>query len=544
MMDYICCILGSFMMAFLLGSSFIHNLKKERKIGLSKKKLRSEALKRSANGKPRSDDTDPGGVDVIIVGAGVAGSALAYALGKDGRRVHVIERDLTQPDRMVGELLQPGGYLKLIELDLQDCVSGIDAQEVLGIVFYKDGRSVKLPFPLQNFPSNVCGRSFHNGCLIQNMRKKAASLPNVRFEEGTVTSLVTEKGIIKGVRYKTKAGQESTAYAHLTIASDGGFSNLRRSLCSSKVEITSRFIGFLIENCDLPHPNYGHVFLGDTPILFYSIATGEVRCMVNITGEKIPSISNGEMANYLKTEVAPQVPPELRDAFISTIDKGNLRSAINKSMPASPCPTPGGFLIGDALNMRHPFTGGGMTVAFSDVVVLRDLLRSLNDLSDPVAVCKYLESFYILRKPMACSINSVAGLLSKIFFAKDDPIMKEMGYVCFDYMGLGGIFGGGLMSILSGLFPRPLNVVLHIVALAVFAVGRSLLPCPSPKRLWAAARLLLVCGLFAQSLLILHTGYSSCGASSVAFPVLKAEGIRKTFFPWTLAAYYRVPPAY
>ena len=30
-----------------------------------------------------------------------------------------IERDLTQPDRMVGEVLQPGGYLKLVELGLE-----------------------------------------------------------------------------------------------------------------------------------------------------------------------------------------------------------------------------------------------------------------------------------------------------------------------------------------------------------------------------------------------------------------------------------------
>jgi squalene monooxygenase len=38
---------------------------------------------------------------------------------QDGRRVHVIERDLTEPNRIVGELLQPGGYLKLIELGLE-----------------------------------------------------------------------------------------------------------------------------------------------------------------------------------------------------------------------------------------------------------------------------------------------------------------------------------------------------------------------------------------------------------------------------------------
>ncbi|KAK9949208.1 hypothetical protein M0R45_004741 [Rubus argutus] len=48
------------------------------------------------------------GSDFIIIGAGVAGAALAHTLGKEGRHVHVIERDLTEPDRIVGELLLPG----------------------------------------------------------------------------------------------------------------------------------------------------------------------------------------------------------------------------------------------------------------------------------------------------------------------------------------------------------------------------------------------------------------------------------------------------
>ncbi|KAJ4833976.1 hypothetical protein Tsubulata_027450 [Turnera subulata] len=523
-MDY-SWIFGGFIASLLGFITLIYSFKKKRKISPSVKDQRNEALNRRANGKPRSD-ADHGGVDVIIVGAGIAGSALAYALGKDGWRVHVIERDLTEPQRMAGEFLQPGGYLKLIELDLQDCVNGItDSQEMTGVVFCMGGRSLKLPFPLQNYPSDVYGRSFHHGCFIQKLRKKAASLSNVRFEEGTVTSLVKENGIIKGVHYKTKAGQESTAYAPLTVVSDGCFSNLRRSLCSSKVEITSRFIGFIVKTCDLPDPKYGRAIFTEPSIFIYPIGTNEFRCFVNIIGEKIPSISSGEMANYLKTEVAAQVPPEMRNAFISAIDeKDNIKIATNLSMPASPCPTPGGFLIGDALNLRHPFTAGGMTAAFSDVVLLRDLLRPLNNLSgDPVAICKYLESFYILRKPMACSINAAAGLLSKIFFPRDDPLMREMSEVCFEYMGLGEIFGGGLVSVFAGLSPSPLFLVSHLVGLTVFAVGRSLLPFPSPNRLWAAARLFM-------------------GASSVAFSVLKAEGIRETLFPWTLPAYYRGPP--
>lgn len=60
---------------------------------------------------------------------------------------------------------------------------------------------------------------------------------SVRLEQGTVTSLVEEKGTIKGVQYKTKGGQELTSYAPLTIVCDGCFSNLRRSLCNPKVRL-------------------------------------------------------------------------------------------------------------------------------------------------------------------------------------------------------------------------------------------------------------------------------------------------------------------
>ena len=47
-----------------------------------------------------------------------------------GRRVLLLERDLAQPNRIVGELLQPGGYVKLKTLGLGDAVEGIDAQKV------------------------------------------------------------------------------------------------------------------------------------------------------------------------------------------------------------------------------------------------------------------------------------------------------------------------------------------------------------------------------------------------------------------------------
>lgn len=466
-----------------------------------------------------------GGDDVIIVGAGVAGAALAYTLGKDGRRVRVIERDLAEPDRIVGELLQPGGYLKLVELGLEDCVDGIDAQRVVGYALFKDGKSTRLAYPLEKFHSDVAGRSFHNGRFIQRMREKAATLPNVQLEQGTVTSLLEENGTIRGVLYKTRDGEELKAYAPLTVVCDGCFSNLRKILCSPKVDVPSCFVGLVLENCQLPYDNHGHVILADpSPILFYPISCTEIRCLVDVPGQKVPSISNGEMAKYLKNVVAPQVPPQLHDAFIAAIEKGNIRTMPNRSMPAAPHPTPGALLMGDAFNMRHPLTGGGMTVALSDIVVLRNLLRPLRDLRDAPSLCKYLESFYTLRKPVASTINTLAGALYKVFSASPDEAQNEMRQACFDYLSLGGEFANGPVSLLSGLNPRPLTLVCHFFAVAIFGVGRLLVPFPSPKRMWIGARLI-------------------SGASAIILPIIKAEGVRQMFFPATVPAYYRAPPS-
>ena len=55
---------------------------------------------------------------MVIVGSGILGSALAATLARDGRHVTVIERDLKEPDRIVGELLQPGGRRAVKELGL------------------------------------------------------------------------------------------------------------------------------------------------------------------------------------------------------------------------------------------------------------------------------------------------------------------------------------------------------------------------------------------------------------------------------------------
>ena len=59
---------------------------------------------------------------MVIVGGGILGSALGAVLAEDGRKVTIVERYLSEPDRIVGELLQPGGYRALVKLGLQGVI--------------------------------------------------------------------------------------------------------------------------------------------------------------------------------------------------------------------------------------------------------------------------------------------------------------------------------------------------------------------------------------------------------------------------------------
>lgn len=84
--------------------------------------------------------------------------------------------------------------------------------------------------------------------------------------------------------------------------------NLQWCFNNVQVNVPSCFVGLLLENCELPYENHGHVILADpSPILFYRISSTEIRCLVDVPGQKVPCISNGDLAKYLKTVVAPQV---------------------------------------------------------------------------------------------------------------------------------------------------------------------------------------------------------------------------------------------
>ena len=67
----------------------------------------------------------------------------------------------------------------------------------------------------------------------------------------------------------------------------------------------------------------------------------------------------------------------MKEPFQDSLVNERIRSMPSSFLPADPVETPGVLVLGDALNMRHPLTGGGMSVALNDVLIWRDLFRQV-----------------------------------------------------------------------------------------------------------------------------------------------------------------------
>lgn len=167
--------------------------------------------------------------DVVIFGAEIAGCAAAVAFGEQGRKVLLLEKNLAEPVRAVGELLHPGGVRTLNALGLGvestrvlpvllcfrnanfvvisaryvDCLEDIDSVPCHGYRVSCHKEPVNISYPESPGTSGVRpeDRSFHNGRFVRNLRRAAADTPNVTVVEARVIDVLRDEptGKIVGV---------------------------------------------------------------------------------------------------------------------------------------------------------------------------------------------------------------------------------------------------------------------------------------------------------------------------------------------------------
>ncbi|KAL6862807.1 Squalene epoxidase [Amphichorda felina] len=476
--------------------------------------------------------------DVVVVGAGIFGCAISYALANQGRSVILLERWMHEPDRIVGELLQPGGVAALNKLGLGHCLEDIDSIPCHGYCVMYHGTPKVVPYPTIDDEGNVThqwsgagkegkrpvGRGFHHGRFIMQLRRACLAHENITVIETEVTSTIRgeDSDRILGVETKTtnKETGEKTQdafFGQLTIVADGYASKFRKQVITRAPVVRSKFYALELIDCPLLQPNHAMVIIGTVfPVLLYQIGKRETRCLIDVPAD-IPEASPaaGGVRGYIQNWVLPTVPEPIRTAMVKALEDGKIpRSMPNSWLPPSKQPANGLVVLGDAMNMRHPLTGGGMSVAFNDAVILSELLHPdlVPDLGDTKAIKTAMDTLHWRRKYLTGIVNTLAQALYALF-AANDPQLRALQRGCFDYFERG--MTDGPSGMLGAILQRPLVLTYHFFSVAFLAIWLNACEIVGgPMGLWKAPLALM------DMLLILWR------ASVVFIPVMWREGFR------------------
>lgn len=323
-------------------------------------------------------DTDPAVVesDVLVVGAGPAGSTAARYLADRGLAVTLLEKSRFPREKVCGDGLTPRAVKQLIRLGIDIDAPGWMRNHGLRV----HGGRVEpfvLPWPdLAEFPNFglTRARAEFDDLLAKHAVAGGATL----YEETNVTEPILAGDRIVGVR--SKDGREFRA--PLTIAADGNSSRLALSLGLEKM--VNRPMGVAARayfRTDANFDDYMESWLelwdgkpGESNLLpGYGWAFGLGDGTVNVGLGTVGGSAKSQKMNFRRMMDAwlASTPPEW--GFRPENQIGAVGSAaLPMSFNRQPAYTRGLMLVGDAGGMVSPFNGEGIAYAMEAAEMAAD----------------------------------------------------------------------------------------------------------------------------------------------------------------------------
>jgi flavin-dependent dehydrogenase len=162
--------------------------------------------------------------DVLIVGAGPAGSVAGAILARAGARVRIVDRAMFPRDKLCGDTLNPGALARLQALGLAAGIEEhslrVDGMRVTG------GRGVTIE---GSYPGGLSGRAITRRELDSLLLQQAMAA-GCQFEPGVAVrrAIVDDQGAVPIVSGAVvgRERRESPIAARVTIAADGRHSTM------------------------------------------------------------------------------------------------------------------------------------------------------------------------------------------------------------------------------------------------------------------------------------------------------------------------------
>jgi len=319
--------------------------------------------------------------DVIVVGAGLAGAALATSLARHGTRVLVLEREEVFRDRVRGEGMAPWGVAEARALGLAEVILARCGQE-LGWTVSWDA-SVPTPERRRDLIATTAHRAGFFAFAYPDLQRVLLETANAAgadvWQGARVVSITPGRPPTVLVR---RGEREATLRAQFVVGADGRESRLRAWGGFAVERDPDRLFiaSVLLRGGAAPRDAVRKVVnppIGQA-VLIVPLGQDRVRpyLMYRTLGARKGLSGAGRLDAFIQTCLAVGSPPEW---FAGAERDGPLAEFAGAHTWATHPYRDGVALIGDAAGTSDPSFGNGLSLSLRDARVLRDQLLAHDD---------------------------------------------------------------------------------------------------------------------------------------------------------------------
>jgi geranylgeranyl reductase family protein len=327
--------------------------------------------------------------DVIVVGAGPAGSTCASFLAKNNVKVLLLDKAVFPRDKTCGDAISGKSLGILRELGWEKEIESLNHGKIFGVTFSSpNGTLVDIPFSKnakkgkyknESGKGYALKREIYDNFLFQKAKKLCTAI-----EGFTVTDVLLEEGKVTGIKgFDSKTKEEKEFKSKIVVGADGSTSIIATKLGLNKLDFNHHITAlrtYYKNISGLKGTIEIHFINSMLPGYFWIFPVGNNQANVGV-GIITKDLKNTKLDLQKAMFDAIQNDPLFKERFKNsemvspvkgwTLPLGSKRRKIHGN---------GFVLLGDAASLIDPFSGEGVGNAMTSAkIASQTILKALKE---------------------------------------------------------------------------------------------------------------------------------------------------------------------